>query len=46
MNVWFRGQTVEFGNQTLKNGQDVWKLVLVCASVPLHVLCGVWYLNL
>lgn len=26
-----------FGRQTSKNNQDVWKLVVLCASLPLYV---------
>ena len=26
------------GSQMSKNDQDVWKLVVLCVSVPLHVL--------
>lgn len=37
---------MEFGSETLMDDQDALKLVVVCASVPSHVLRVVRCLNL
>ena len=45
INISVGSQFEEFGSEMLRNVQDVWKLVVVCSSVLLHVLLVDWSLN-